>query len=185
MAIQIPLMTVEEFWKQYEGQPYELVNGEVIETVPTGFEHGAAQSRTNAHLRLFVDAHKLGEVVGGETGFWLATNTMRAADVAFISNDQLAKITERGKYLPFPPDLAVEIVSPNDTAGEIETKVRQYLRAGTRLVWVIYPELRHVIVYHPDGSSKLVEAPAALDGGDVLPGLSIPVAELLPPAQSS
>lgn len=181
MAVQIPLMTVEEFWKQYANQPYELVNGEVIEIVPTGFEHGTVQSRINARLRMFVDEHKLGEVAGGETGFWLSPNTMRAADVAFVSNERLGKITERGKYLPFAPDLAVEIVSPNDTADEVERKVRIYLSAGTRLVWVVYPELRRVVVHHPDATSKRIEDGESLDGGAVLPGLILPIQDILPP----
>jgi len=178
-------MTVEEFWKQYAGQPYELVNGEVVETVPTGYEHGSVQWRVASALGQFVVANKLGDVVGGETGLWLSPNTMRAADVAFIGNEKLATITERAKYLPFVPDLAVEIVSPNDTADEVERKVRMYLNAGTKLVWAVYPELRQVIVHHPDGTSKLVDENGLLDGGDVLPGLNLPVKEILPPLAGS
>jgi Uma2 family endonuclease len=179
MAVQPNLMTVEEFWAHYAGQPYELVNGEVVAVSPTGYTHGAIVRRIGASLGQFVDAHKLGDVVGGETGFWLTSTTMRAADVAFISSEKLNTVTERDKYLPFAPDLAVEVVLPSDNAEDIESKVRLYLRAGTQIVWVIYPELRHAVVHHPDGTSKVVND--TLAGEDVLPGLKIKVVNLFPP----
>jgi Uma2 family endonuclease len=180
MAVQEKLMTVEEFWELYAGQLYELVQGRVIEMTPAGFSHGAVTRRIGSLLGAFVDAQGLGEVVGAETGFWLDPHTLRGADCAFIPTNKVQSLTEPEKYVPFAPDLAVEVVSPHDTASAIRDKVNQYRTAGTRLIWVIYPALRKVDVYLPDGTAQEVDADRMLDGGDVLPGLKIAVTDLFP-----
>jgi Uma2 family endonuclease len=181
MVVQERLMTVEEFWQQYAGQPCELIRGEVVEVAPTVFLHGAVTSRVAALLRAFVDAHELGEMLGAETGFWLAPDTLRGPDCAFIRKEKVRSITEPDKYLPFAPDLAVEVVSPGDDASDIRDKVDLYRAAGTRLIWVIYPQLHKVDVYLPDGTAREISAEATLDGSDVLPGLQIAVNDLFPP----
>jgi len=181
MAVQERALTVEAFWEQYAGQPFELVNGRVIEVPLAGFMHGAIINRTAALLAMFTDAHHLGEVVGAETGFWLGPHTLRGADCAFIRQAKVDTITEPDKYLPFAPDLAVEVVSPGDTAADIRDKVGQYRAAGTPLIWVIYPSLRKVDVYRPDGSAHEVDDGGTLAGDDVLPGLRIVVSDLFPP----
>ncbi len=185
MGVQEKLLTVEEFWQLYAGKPYELVRGEVIEIMPGVYSHGSVANRIGTKLRIFVDEHRLGDVVGADTGFRLASDTLRAPDAAFISNARLATLTEPNKFLPFPPDLAAEVVSPNDTATEIQDKVNLYLEAGTSLVWVIYPDLQQVVVHQPNRTSKTILRDGWLDGEDVLPGLSIAVADLFTPAQAS
>jgi Uma2 family endonuclease len=180
MAVQERLVTVDEFWEEYAGKPYELVHGRILEVSPTGFSHGATTSRIAALLRQFVDQHQLGEVLGVETGFWLNEHTMRGTDCAYITRDKVELLTEPDKYIPFAPDLAVEVVSPNATAHEIRDKVTLYRAAGTRIVWVIYPSLRKVDVYLPDGSAHEIDDTGTLDGGDMLPGLQIAVADLFP-----
>lgn len=184
MVVQDSLMTVEKFWEQYADKPYELVEGTVVEMAPAGGKHGAVQRRVASRLGDYADEHDLGEVYTGEIGFQLTPNTMRAADVAFVSKERLKQITDPDKYIPFAPDLAVEVVSPGDTADEIQTKVKLYLEAGMRLVWVFYPKLKNVVVHHPDGSSQAIGLDGILDGEDVLPGLRIPVAKLFPPEQT-
>jgi Uma2 family endonuclease len=179
MVVHEKLMTVEEFWAVYAGQPYELVGGRIVEVTPAGFSHGTITRRVGALLGAFVDAHGLGEVVGAETGFWINEHTLRAPDCAFVCQEKLVSITEADKYAPFAPDLAVEVVSPGDNASDIRDKVSQYRTAGTRLIWVIYPSIRKVDVYLPDGTSY--EAGSMLDGGDVLSGLQLAVADLFPP----
>jgi Uma2 family endonuclease len=180
MAVQVRPITVEEFWEQYAGKPYELVRGEIVEVTPAGISHGAVTRRIGTLLGEFVDARGLGEVVGAETGFWLAPDTLRAPDCAYISREKVQSITEPEKYVPFAPDLAVEVVSPGDTASDIRDKVDLYRAAGTRLVWVIYPALRKVDVYLPDGTAREVGAEGTLDGGDVLPGLQIAAKDMFP-----
>jgi Uma2 family endonuclease len=194
MAVQPKLMTVEEFWERYAGLPYELVGGVPVslgssrdahgkagEGVPTGYLHAAVEHLVSKHLGAFVEKNPSGVILTGEAGFQLGPDELRAADVAFIRNERLAAITEPGKYIPFPPDLAVEIVSPGDTASEVQTKVDHYLAAGTPVVWVIYPELRRVTVFEAEGQVRLLGQDATLDGGVLLPGLNIPVADLFPP----
>lgn len=184
MVVQQKMMTAEEFWEAYAGKPFELIEGEVVEIVPGGYEHGDIMVTVAFHLRSYIENHPIGRIVGGETDFWLSEVDMRAADVAFISNERLKTITEPKKYLPFAPDLAVEVVSPGDTASEIEQKVTLYLKAGARRVWVIYPDLKHVRVHYPDATSKTIPADGALDGEDILPGLRIAVVSLFPPQPS-
>jgi Uma2 family endonuclease len=181
MIVQEQLITVEAFWEQYAGQPYELVHGRIVQVPPTGFSHGTVTSRIAALLRAFVDSQGVGgEVLGAETGFWLDPHTLRGADCAYISQAKIASVSEPDKFVPFAPDLAVEVVSPGDTAQAIRDKVDQYRAAGTRLIWVIYPSLRKVDVYLPDGTSYEVRNDGTLGGGDVLPGLQVAVAGLFP-----
>lgn len=175
------ILSAKAFYEQYAGKPYELVRGQVIEMPPTGLLHGGTERRVTAILGAFVDEHQLGEVVRAETGFWLSPDTMRAADCAFIGREKMAQITEPQKFAPFAPDLAVEIVSPSDTARDIRDKVDLYLAAGTEMVWVIYPDLRKVDVYLPDQSAYTVDEDGILGGGDVLAGLKIEVGKLFPP----
>ncbi|MEP7284899.1 MAG: Uma2 family endonuclease [Chloroflexota bacterium] len=180
MAIRDQVMTVEAFWEQYANQPFELIEGEVSPVAPTGNLHGLVGSRVIAQLRYFVDARDLGEVYSSETGFYLTETTMRAADAAFVCEQKLSLITETQKFVPFAPDLAVEIVSPGDSASEIQKKVDLYLAAGTSIVWVIYPDLKKVVVYSGDKGYS-VPFDGTLDGGDLLPGLKLPVSKLFPP----
>jgi Uma2 family endonuclease len=182
MAIRHNLLTAEEFWDQYAGMPFELIFGEVVEMMTTGYVHGAVVGRVVEQLRGYVRQHPIGEVVSGETGFQLAPDVVRGADAAFISNEQIATISEPEKYLPFGPALAVEVISPGNTASEMQTKLDLYLGAGSQLVWLIYPDLHKVVVHDHTGRVQTLTESDTLGGGDVLPGLSIPVSELFPAA---
>ena len=184
MATRTNLLTVETFWKQYADMPYELIEGEVVEVTPAGNLHGLIASRVIAQLRYFVDDNDLGEVYSSETGFQLSPNTMRGADAAFIKKDKLSRITEPEKFVPFAPDLAVEVVSPGDKASEIQTKVELYLAAGTSIVWVIFPDIKKVVVYQNNHKSETLSLEDTLDGNIVLPGLNIPVRKLFPPEEN-
>lgn len=174
-------LTLDDFWEIYSGQRYELVNGKAVEMSPTGYLHGSIARRVSAILGAHVDNKQLGDVVGAETGFMLSDNTMRGADAAFISKHKLAQITEPDKYLPFAPDIAVEVVSPHDTANEIKAKVRQYLEAGTSLVWIVYPSDQSVVVHLPDKTSVTLSTSDMLDGGDVLTDFSVEISAFFPP----
>ena len=103
---------------------------------------------------------------------------MRAPDVAYISVDRLPDGRLPQGFLAGAPDLAVEVLSPRDNPVEVQQKVRDYLEAGTRLVWVVAPRARSVTVYRADASARLVREPESLDGEDVLPGLTVSLADL-------
>ena len=128
----------------------------------------------------FVRDHGLGRVVGAETGFILARDpdTVLAPDAAFISADRMPPPGQRHGFAALAPDLVVEVVSPTDRAAAVADKALRWIEAGTRLVWVIYPDRRLVAEHLPDGTVHLRQADDTLDGGDVLPGFRVPTREL-------
>jgi Uma2 family endonuclease len=162
-----------------DGWRTELVRGKVVREPPAGFEHGHLAARIGALLSRFVDEHQLGVVVGAETGFVLADAPplVRAPDAAFVVAARLPPVTTRIKgFARLAPDLAVEVVSPSNTAAEIRQKVRDYLDAGTRVVWVLDPSDETVRVFRPGADPEVRRGRHDLDGDDVLPGLRISVA---------
>ena len=185
MTDQTQLMTVDEFWALYADQPYELVRGKVVEVVPKVYAYESTASRVGRLLGSFVEAHDLGgDVVSAETGFRLSETTLRAPDVGFFSQAKLETITEDDCYLPFAPDLAVEVVSSDDSAdspADIQDKVALYLEAGTAILWIMYPDLQQVVVYRADQPAKTLARGGTLDGGDVLPGLTVRVSDVFSP----
>jgi Uma2 family endonuclease len=182
MAIRTK-MTAQDLWRLGEGDVRrELVNGEVIEMPPVGGTHGRTSIRIGRRLDEHVERQADGEVVGGDVGFILQLandpERVRAPDVAFVSRERLPEGRLPEKFIIGAPDLAVEILSPSDNPVEVQQKVRDYLEAGSRLVWIVAPAARTVTVYRPDGSARLLREHETLEGEDVLPGLSIPLAEV-------
>ena len=180
MATVTARVSAAEFWKLCgDGRGRELVGGEVIEVAPASAKHGKFVTSVVLRLGPFVRDRQLGEVYSGDTGFLLHRDpdTVRGPDVAFVRRDRLGHEPREG-FFPGAPDLAVEVVSPNDLAQEVERKVQDYLAAGTAMVWVLYPETRHVMVYRSGGEARLVGERDRLDGADVLPGLTCEAREL-------
>lgn len=163
-----------------EGFRYELVKGELRKMAPAGKRHGVLAIRVTGPLWQHVQAHQLGEVCAAETGFLLASNpdTVRAPDVAFISRQRLEEVGEVEGYWPGPPDLAVGVVSPNDTYTEVQDKVFQWLDAGTRMVVVVNPRQQTVAVYRSRTDIAILTKNDTLDGKDVVPGWTLPIADL-------
>ncbi len=163
-----------------DGRRRELVDGEVIETAPAGFEHGDVALGIGASLRSHVRRDGLGKVVAAETGFLLARSpdTVRAADAAFVAAHRVPPADQRSGFLEMAPDLAVEVVSPSDRAGAVLAKALAWLDAGSREVWVVYPAARTVAVHSPGGHVRLLAGPDRLSGGDVVPGFETTVADL-------
>lgn len=132
-------------------------------------------------LRDYVLRRRLGWVMCGDTGFRLDPNRpnhVRKPDVAFVRFGRLPKEEPSDAYDNLAPDLAVEVVSPNDTVLELEEKIDEYLRAGVRLVWVINPDLRTLTVYGPDRSGAKLRNGDTIDGDPVLPGFRLPLSDL-------
>lgn len=176
------LVTAEELERMPDdGFRYDLIAGELIKQMPAGLEHGALAAVIAWILNNFVIPRELGLVVGAETGFLLARNPdhVLGPDVAFIRADRLPSSEEAWKkYLPLPPDLAVEIVSPSDRAKTIRDKVIDYLDHGVRLLWVVHPTRRTVTVWTAERITRVLREDEELDGGDVLPGFSVRVGEI-------
>jgi Uma2 family endonuclease len=156
---------------------YELIEGELVKMSPVGFDHGRSEFRVGFHLIMWNDKHQLGQISGGEAGFYTRkdSNTVRAADVTYISNSRLAEAGSTEGYLRIPPDLVVEVISPGNTAEEIEVKTQEWFDFGVRMVWLVYPKTRRVHVYTTPDRSILLNADDTLEGGDVLPGFSVKV----------
>lgn len=159
---------------------YELMKGALKTMSPAGAKHGKLAMIIGARLQTFAEDHGLGSVFGAETGFLLARNpdTVRAPDAAFVSQARLPENGVPAGYFPGAPDLAVEVVSPGDTTGEVEEKVQMWLAHGASLVWVIHPATRTVTIYRRDGSANVLHDGDQLNGEAVLPGFSFPVAKL-------
>ncbi|MEX2212884.1 MAG: Uma2 family endonuclease [Phycisphaeraceae bacterium] len=173
-------MTADEF-AQYaaENGRCELIDGEVIPLSPTGGLHGDCTGRLHYFLYRFVDERDLGRVLAAETGFRLDGTegpTVRAPDIAFIAKARAGAINR--KFIPIPPDLAVETLSPDDRAIEVGRKVQWWLDRGTRLVWVLDPENRTITAHTPGEKPVTFDAADTLTAGEVLPGFQLPLREL-------
>jgi Uma2 family endonuclease len=158
----------------------ELVKGIVISQPFNGLEHGAIAATICMWLGRFIFAQQLGEVLATGTGFTLAhdPDTVRAPDAAFVTAERVAQIKRRRGYFDGAPDLAVEVVSPDDKAEEVDEKVLDYLEAGTRLVWVVQPRTKTITVYRSLDQVRVLTQRDMLDGADVVPGFAVPVKEI-------
>lgn len=159
---------------------YELVEGELLRMAPAGGEHGGLAMDLGMALGLHVREHRLGRVFAAETGFRLRSDpdTVRAPDVSFVRQDQFADGKPPIGFLPFAPDVAVDVVSTGDTAEEVQEKIRDYLDTGARMVVVVYPRSRSVAVHQPTGEVRMLGIADTLDGGDVVPGFRYSIADL-------
>lgn len=154
---------------------------------PAGWKYGGIALWLGRKVGDFVDENELGMTTAAETGFILYKNpdpagkdTVRAPDVGFIAASRApADLDELPDgYVPFAPDLAIEVVSPNDEKDEIEEKVAQYLKYGTRLVWVMYSAQKEVKVHASHQKPRTLKVGDTLDGGDVLPGFRLAVRDI-------
>lgn len=163
-----------------DGFRYELVNGELIRMPPAADEHGQVTMELAGPLHSHVKQNKLGTVYAAETGFKIDSNpdTVRAPDIAFVSNERMKETQRPQSYRVGAPDLAVEVLSPSDTVRKVEAKVAAWLEAGARAVWVVSPKLHTVTVYRSLIDIVTLTEKDTLDGGDVVPGFRIALAEI-------
>jgi Uma2 family endonuclease len=180
MATKI-LMTAKELSSRTEdaAKKWELCRGELIKVSPSGGRHGALTIRVGRLIDEFVSQRNLGIVCGAETGFILFTNpdTVRAPDISFVKRERVPAAGIPDGFWPFAPDLAVEVVSPNESTKTVEAKVQDYLDSGVRLIWVVYPKTQTVTVCTTQDTHTL-KPEDTLDGKDVLPGFRCSVADL-------
>jgi Uma2 family endonuclease len=175
-------MTVERFAALPEdGQMHELVEGELLTMPPPHLLHSEIVYLILRSLMAFVRGPRDGRVYA-EAGFLLSEDppTVRQPDIAFVRAERIPRRFE-GIYFPGAPDLAIEVVSPSDRAGDLDLKVRQYLAAGAKAVAVVYPLTRSIWVHREEGSPHLLRVGGNLEIPDVLPGWSMPAAEIFAP----
>ena len=181
MSTTTKLVTAEELFEMPDdGFRYELVEGELRRMAPAGYEHGTVALKLTIPLGQYVEENDLGDVFAAETGFLLKTNpdTVRAPDLAFVRRERVSQVGDTKSYGVGAPDLAVEVMSPSDRIGKVEEKVKAWLDAGARLVWVVSPKLRTVTVYRSLTDISVLTENDTLDGEQVVPGFRLPVARL-------
>ena len=175
------LMTAEELLRlRDDGLRYELVKGELIAMTPASPSHGKIANTLAFFLTSYVRQHQLGEVYAAESGFKLAQDpdTVRAPDLAFIVQERIPPKEEQDGFWAVAPDLVAEVISPNDTAQDVQAKVIEWLATGVRLVWVVYPDERMVTEYRSPTQVRVLTTGDSLDGGDVVPGFTCPLSDL-------
>ncbi|MDW8223421.1 MAG: Uma2 family endonuclease [Gemmatales bacterium] len=179
-----PLLTVEEFLAlcerpEYQDQQLELDEGRLIVMPPAGVRHGGGCWLIAAVLADYVRGVGRGMAVTNDAGLMLAVtpSTIRAPDIAFYRDKRRLEELSEGVASELP-QLVVEVLSPSDRPNDVARKVQQYLRAGIEMVWVVEPQDRTVAVYRRGREPQVLGENETLSGEDVLPGFSVPVADL-------
>ncbi|MEA5418209.1 Uma2 family endonuclease [Spirulina sp. CCNP1310] len=187
MSIATELKTEPKIWTDeafmalpQDGHRYEIINGELIEMGNSGALHGYVCSNLMIFLGSYIHTHKLGAMFDSSTAFKMKNGNKRSPDISFFAKERLQGLTELPTgFLEGAPDLAVEILSPGNTVEEMHNKLVEYFENGTRLAWIIHPMETYVLVYHsaqePD---RLVKSADVLEGEAVIPGFTLPMAEL-------
>ncbi len=180
-------MSAEEFYARYSdddlAKRYELVDGEVLPLSPTNPRHDIVVGNILFALGAYVRPRRLGHFTTGQGGFQLNVpgrrgDTVRGPDVSFTVTARLRdRFPERG-FGRGAPDLAVEVRSPDDTAAEVARRRDDLFADGARLFWDVDRWRRTVAVHAPGSAPRTLGTGDVLDGGDVIPGLAVPVAEL-------
>jgi Uma2 family endonuclease len=186
--------TPEDLLTMPGGENFELVNGRLVERHRTsrsvevedhmGFLSDQIAGRLFQRLANFCDEHPLGWALlpnsGGFQSFPDSPRLVRKPDVAFVRYGRFPSEQLPLGHAHLAPDLAVEVVSPNDLYEDVNEKIEEYLRAGARLVWLISPRNHTIHVYRANGSAHVLRENDGLDGEDVVPGFRCPVRDLFP-----
>jgi Uma2 family endonuclease len=174
--------TPEDLLSMPDGKSYELVDGRLVEQ-NMGAESSWIGGRLHSRLDQFCEEHRLGWTLPADSGYQCFPHghgLVRRPDVSFIRAGRLpGGILPKG-FIRIPPDLAVEVVSPNDLAYQLEQKLDDYQKAGVPLVWVIYPENRTVFIRRSKGTVTRLHQDDELSGEEVIPGFRCQVRSLFP-----
>ena len=179
MAAVTHLISAEEFFQMPNPGRCELMRGELIMMSPSGSLHGKITARLGALLYRFAEQKKLGIVFGAETGFHIRRDpdTVRAPDVSFVRADRIPNPLPQG-FFPGPPDLAVDVLSPNDRASEVQAKISDWLEAGCRAVWIVDPQTKSVTIYKSTHDIAVLTTADTLTDDQVLSGFSAAISEI-------
>jgi Uma2 family endonuclease len=173
------MLTIEELGRlpNDEDLRLELDEGELIKTPPEGLEHGGIKAVILYRLCKYVKENPIGKVFPSDTGFVLGEGTLRSPGLAFVRKDRLPAVRQTG-FFRGAPDLCVEVVSPSESGPQLMRKVRQYLKAGARTVWLVYPATREVYTCDAMGGDRILREDEILDAPDLLPGFAVRISEL-------
>ena len=180
-AVQDRPVTADELFRMPDdGLRRELVRGELRVMTPAGERHGIVAAEILIHLGNHVRTQGLGRVYAAETGFKVESDpdTVLAPDVSFLRREIAERSEVRDGFRVGVPDLAIEVVSPGDSFSEVGEKVARWLAAGCRMVVVVDPRRRAATVYRSPSDIVLLSENGEIDGGDVVPGWTLPLREL-------
>lgn len=184
-VIEQALYEPEDLLTMPAGDSFELVDGRLVERNMSKWSSYVA-GNTHQRLKNFCDAKQLGWVYPEGTAYQCfpdAPKKVRRPDVSLIQLERISPDEAMSDgHLRIAPDLAVEVVSPNDLAYEIDEKVDEHEAAGVKLIWIVNPETKAVRVYRGDGTVSMLREKDELDGENVVPGFRCPVADLFLPA---
>jgi Uma2 family endonuclease len=160
---------------------HDLIDGRLVER-RVSVKSALIAGELNVALREAARATGAGRTFPSEAGYEIfgEPNPLKFADVSFVRAERITQEELQRTFLTIPPDIAAEVVSPSDRAYDVEAKARDWIAAGARLVWVLFPETQTVHVYRADGRDEILGPEDALTGEDVLPGFRVEVRELLP-----
>ncbi len=182
VATEARRYTPEDLLAMPDGKSYELVNGRLVER-KMGAESSRVGGRLFSRLERFCEEHNLGIAWPADNGYQCfphAPGLVRKPDLSFVKSGRLPGDVAPKGWVRIPPDLAVEVVSPNDSVEELEEKLEDYQKVYVPLVWVIYPERRKARVFRLDGPPIVLAEDDELSGEDIIPGFRCPLREILP-----
>mgnify|MGYP000243175977 CR=1 FL=1 len=178
------MLTLDEYF-DVPGKPFidfEMLDGKLVEMEKPGFKHNEILVRC-AHVLIPLCENRFPSLaVSGNTEFVLSERTVQAPEAVLLDQRRLASAERYRDALRCAPDLPVEIVSPHETSANVDDKIGNYLEAGTKTFWVLWPRRRHALAYHRDGSVQHVMAGQFLEAPEVLPGARVTLDEILLPA---
>jgi Uma2 family endonuclease len=164
-----------------DGYIHEVVDGELVMSPKNDFFHGHICMRLSTAWNSFNRQHRLGIVLESSTGFWMKNRNCRAPDISFVPKERLKQLNFRPstrEFFPGAPDLAVEILSPNNTRAEIDSRLKDFFESGTQIAWIIDPDNERVEVCRSRTERALIGSGGFLDGEHLLRGFQYPIADL-------
>lgn len=153
---------------------YELRQGVIYKMAPSNMVPSKIALRISFYLSAYLVENDIGHLTGADGAYILSDEDTFAPDVGFISYAHLPHDVETG-FIPFAPDVAVEVVSPSDDLEDVRSKAQKYLAHGTALVWIVIPESQTVEVYQPEQNVRVFADGDTLGGEAVLPGFTLDV----------
>jgi Uma2 family endonuclease len=178
MACITQTITAQQLFETPGLERFELIEGELSLMAPPGFDHGYVVVEIAAALREFARARNLGVVVV-EAGFVVShdPDTVRSPDIAFVRAERIPLGGVKA-FFQGPPDLAVEVISPGDRAGEVIAKAQQWLHAGCAAVWVVDPATKTATVYGQQPQALFLSVDDVLVCNELLPGFCLPLKQV-------
>ena len=182
VSVPPPLVTAAEFARLPDTRGLELEDGRLVE-MKVGADSNLVAGDVYFHISSHCRQHQLGWAIPPDTAFRCFPshpNRVRKPDGGFVRAGRMPTRRARRTFIEVVPDLAVEVVSPNDKAERVQRKVREYMAAGVPLLWVIYPDTQTARVHRPTNAEQAIPPDGHLDGEDVLPGFKLRLADLFP-----